>query len=171
MCIPIGTPRNIIEFKGKYYNEYEQKSRIKSALQIYFKDRDCFTLPKPTVSESQLQIIDILENENLRQEFVNQLTIFRKKLLTKVKEKSVRGKKINGEILTFIIKSYIQSVNSGHAMNFETVWSNICKQECIYAFEESEKIYDKLINEKINFEDFSQENLKEIHDMAKDKSL
>ena len=162
---------NIIEFKGKYYNEYEQKSRIKSALQIYFKDRDCFTLPKPTVSESQLQIIDILENENLRQEFVNQLTIFRKKLLTKVKEKSVRGKKINGEILTFIIKSYIQSVNSGHAMNFETVWSNICKQECIYAFEESEKIYDKLINEKINFEDFSQENLKEIHDMAKDKSL
>ena len=137
---------NILEIKGKFYNEYEQKTRIKSAIQIYFKDRDCFTLPKPTISESQLQIIDILENDNLRHEFVNQLLLFRKKLFSKVKEKIIRGRKISGDILSFLIKSFIQSVNAGFAMNFETVWLNVCKQECQNLLEESEKIYDKFIN-------------------------
>ena len=162
---------NILDIKGKYLNEYEQKNRIKSALKLYFKDRDCFTIPKPTVSDTQLQIIDILENENLRQEFVNQIQSFRKKIFSKVKEKTLKGKKINGEILSFLIKSYIQSVNSGYAMMFESVLTQINKNECFQLFQDPDKTYDKYFYDKINFEEISNDKFKEFHEINKEKSM
>jgi len=162
---------NIITYKESFYNEYEQKNRVKIALSVYFKEKDCITLPKPTLSESQLQIIEILENENLRQEFVNQLILLKKKLLLRTKEKTIRGKKISGEFLSFIVKSFIQSINSGQAMNFDNVWIHLIKQENNKALEDCEKLYDKFFNDKINLEELTKDNFRETHEVAKEKSL
>ena len=62
---------NILEIKGKFYNEYEQKTRIKSAIQIYFKDRDCFTLVRPVEDEKMLQQLAEIDPKLLREEFVD----------------------------------------------------------------------------------------------------
>ena len=61
----------------------------------------------------------------------------------RVRVKSLNNKRMNGEMMAFLIESYVSSLNKGVAPNIETAWTYICKNECVAAFEESTDIYEK----------------------------
>ena len=56
------------------------------------------------MGEEQLQSLEKVSLENLRPEFVDAVFKLRKKVLNKVKPKSLKGKNLNGEMFVNIIK-------------------------------------------------------------------
>jgi hypothetical protein len=53
-----------------YSDSVEEKNRIRRLLKNFFKDRDCFTMVRPTTEEEDLQKLETLEFSQLRPEFV-----------------------------------------------------------------------------------------------------
>jgi len=48
----------------------EAKNRIRRLVTQFFQDRDCHTLIRPIEDEQQLQLLNDIDDENLRGEFV-----------------------------------------------------------------------------------------------------
>lgn len=69
---------------------------IRKSLSSFFRERDCFTLIRPLVDETQLQNLDKMELDSLRSEFVSEVLNFRKKVINRIKVKTINNKKING---------------------------------------------------------------------------
>ena len=65
----------------------------------------------------------------LRPDFVNQVVQLRKKVLHRVKAKTLNGKELSGSMLATLAESYVQAINNGAVPNIESAWSYICKQE------------------------------------------
>lgn len=54
----------------------------------------------------------------------------RKKILTRMKPKTLNGKELNGEMFISLIKSYLSAINGGAVPNIENAWNYLCKDEC-----------------------------------------
>jgi len=57
----------------------------------------------------------------------------RKRILNRIKVKTVNNKSLNGEMFVGLLQNYVRSINEGACPNIETAWSYICKNECIKA--------------------------------------
>ncbi|KAL4496242.1 hypothetical protein ABPG72_012979 [Tetrahymena utriculariae] len=114
----------------------EQKNRIRRQLKHFFKDRDCATLVRPIEAETDLQRLNEMQNEQLRPEFITQISQLRKKIFRKIKPKIINGKALNGQQLVEICKAYIQAINKGTLPNIENAWNYMCKNESIKAMDE-----------------------------------
>jgi hypothetical protein len=77
----------------------EQKNRIRRLLKGFFKERDCCTMVRPLTDEDNLQNLEQLAFDKLRPEFVEQVIDLRKKVLNKIKPKTLNGKILTGEML------------------------------------------------------------------------
>ncbi len=77
----------------------EQKNRIRRLLKAFFKDRDCCTMVRPVSEESELQNLASKEIKDLRAEFQEQVRILRRKVLGKVKAKTLQGKQLSGSVI------------------------------------------------------------------------
>jgi hypothetical protein len=86
-------------------------------LTSFFKERDCFTLIRPLIDETKLQDLEKLEFDELRPEFVDQIINFRKKVINKIKVKSLNDKKLNGEMYLSMLSSYVGAINDGVVPN------------------------------------------------------
>ena len=146
----------------------DPKNKIRKLIKAYFKDRDCFTMVRPLTNEDQLQSLETLEPEKLRPEFLEQILQLRKKVLSRVKVKTLKGKALNSEMYLNLIKNLIGSINSGSVPNIENTWMSMCKVESYKAFEEAEQIYENYLKENLGNVD---ESLEQIHKDAKDKAL
>ena len=62
--------QSLRELKG-HSDSIENKNRIRRMIVSFFRDRDCFTMVRPTEDERSLQKLQNLPNENMRPEFVN----------------------------------------------------------------------------------------------------
>ena len=63
-------------------------------LKSYFPDRDCFTLIRPVVEEKRLS--NISSTLDLRQDFMEQVDLFKKKIFNSVQPKVINGNVLNG---------------------------------------------------------------------------
>lgn len=115
----------------------EQKNRIRRLLKSFFKERDCCTMIRPLTKEENLQNLEKLDFEELRAEFVEQVMQLRRKVINRIKPKTLNGKKLTGEMISGLLVSYVQSINTGIVPNIENAWSYICKSECMKAMEEA----------------------------------
>lgn len=103
------TPKEYLE-KCLDYNKNsgscfdESKLKIRKLIKSYFKDRDCFTLVRPLSLEKDLQNLEKLGIDKLRPEFLDQMLQLRKKILSRVKAKTFKGKQLNGDMYINIIK-------------------------------------------------------------------
>ena len=68
-------------------------------------------------------------------------------------------------------RSYINAMNTGLVLNIENTWMNLCKSENSKAFEDSEKLYESAIGEKLKSAINNNHNFFSIHQDAKKKSL
>ena len=85
----------------------EQKNRIRRLLKSFFKERDCVTMIRPLMGEDGLQSLERLELEDLRADFVDQITQLRRRVINRVKPKTLNGKKLTGEMLYGLVESYV----------------------------------------------------------------
>ena len=68
-----------------------------------------------------------MEFGDLRPEFFEQIINFRKKVLNRVRPKTLNNRQMNGEMMGTLIGTYVQSINEGAVPNIENAWSYICK--------------------------------------------
>lgn len=85
-------------------NDQDSKNKIRKLIKTYFRDRDCSTLVRPLSGEKDLQNLEKLGPDKLRPEFLDQMLQLRKKVLSKVKPKTFKGKQVNGEMFIIMIK-------------------------------------------------------------------
>ena len=159
------------EQKG-FSDTVEQKNRIRKLLRTFFKDRDCFTMVRPTTKEEDLQNLELVDLTKLRSEFVDQVTQLRRKVINKMKPKILNGKKLSGEMLYGIAESYVTAINKGAVPNIESAWSYICKNECLKALSEAQEIFDRKLQEDVfNKLPMDEPVLKEFYTDAKNEAL
>ena len=83
-------------------NMQDPKNKIRKLIKAYFKDRDCFTMIRPLTNVGQLQNLEQLPMEKLKPEFLDQILNLKKKILGRVKVKSLNGKALNlGNVFKF----------------------------------------------------------------------
>ena len=142
----------------------DSKNNIRQMIKMYFKDRTCHTMVRPVTEEKLLQNLPNLTDDELRPEFLVQVKQLQDQVLNNMKVKKFQGQEINGEIYITMIKSFITAVNAGAVPNIENTWSNICKVESYKALEESEKMYDKLLKQKLSeTKNLTGYKLRELH--------
>lgn len=76
-----------------------------------------------------------MSNEDLRPEFLSEMTALRKKIFKKVKAKTLGGRALNGRMLVEMCKAYIEAINKGGLPNIESAWTYVKKGEIIKGFE------------------------------------
>ena len=104
---------------------------------------------RPLTREEDIQNLDKMDLTDLRPEFVEQVLELRKKIIYKATPKQINGKLVNGEILSSLLKSYVEAINQGAVPNIENAWVNICRNECFKWANESLKMYENLITEEV----------------------
>ena len=123
---------------------------------------------RPLTNENKLQNLEDLPPEQLRPEFLEQIIGLRKKVLGRVRVKTLNGKPLNGEMYLNLVKGLIGALNSGNVPNIENTWLSMCKVESYKAFEEAEQIYENYLKENL---DNTDDPLEDIHKEAKEQAL
>ena len=146
----------------------DPKNRIRKLIKAYFKDRDCSTMVRPLTNETKLLNLEDLPPEQLRPEFLEQIITLRKKVLGRLKVKTLNGKPLNGEMYLNLVRYLISALNSGNVPYIENIWISMCKVESYKAFEEAEQIYENYLKENL---DYTDDPLEDIHKEAKEQAL
>ena len=128
----------------------EQKNRVRRLVRQFFQDRDCHTLVRPIEEEKQLQKLNDIKNDQLRSEFVKQITTLRRKIFRKVKPKQIKGQFLNGLQLTELAESYTEAINRGGVPVIETAWQYVQSGELENAFRNSLKVHDSILADEIS---------------------
>jgi hypothetical protein len=163
--------RALMPQKG-FTDSIEEKNRIRRLLKNFFKERECFTMVRPTTNEGDLQRLAAKELTELRAEFVEQVQGLRRRVLGKIRPKSLNGKLLNGEMLGDLLQTYVASINTGGAPSIESAWSYICKNESRKALKEAENLFHKVMDSSLAHRlPISEEELKLLHREAKEAAL
>lgn len=123
-------------------------------------------------NEENLQNLDKLEFDKLRPEFFEQVITLRKRILSKMKEKTLHGKSLSGEMFGDLIKSYASAINGGAIPNIESAWHYLCQNECNKAIQSAVETYDSVVKDVLhNKLPLPLDELKVYHRMAKDSAV
>ena len=161
-----------LESQKGFSDAVEQKNRIRRLLKSFFKDRDCCTMIRPLTNEDDLQNLCEMDLDELRADFVEQVMQLRRKVINRVKPKTLNGKKLNGSMLANLAESYVVAINKGAVPNIETAWTYICKSECHKAVEESMAKFEEIMRDQaIGRIPMEEDELKEYFVEAKKEAL
>ena len=90
-----------------------------------------------------------MDMSKLRPEFYEQVMALRKKILEKMRPKTLNGKNLSGEMYVGLMASYVKAINEGTVPNIENAWTYLCREQAEKAIEEALQEYDKLVNENL----------------------
>lgn len=113
-----------------FSEQVESKNKIRNVIKSMFKERDCCVMVRPLTNEGDLQHLTEKSLEELRPEFIDQVTQLRRKVLNRVKPKMMNGMKLNGQMIMDLLTSYVDAINRGAVPNIQQAWIYICKNEC-----------------------------------------
>jgi hypothetical protein len=125
----------------------EEKNKIRKMLTSFFKERECFTLVRPLINEEKLQDLDKMSFDDLRPEFVNQVIGFRKRVISRMKPKTLNGQKLDGQLYLSMLSSYVGAINEGAVPNIENAWSYMCQEQCTKVLAESYETFERELKE------------------------
>ena len=128
----------------------EEKNRVRKLIRTYFPERDCFTMVRPVENEKDLQNLEYLSNEELREEFLKQAENFRNKIINIACPKTFRKKLLNGSMLVELVQNILDSINSGCIPVIENTWKYVIHSECI---KNTEDLFNKFSKEIRKFRD------------------
>ncbi len=83
---------------------------------------------RPLTNEEELQNLEQMELDELRAEFVEQVMLLRRKVINRIKPKTVNGKKMDGGMWISLVEQYVQAINEGVVPNIQNSWTYICRQ-------------------------------------------
>ena len=107
----------------------ESKNKIRTLIKHFFRNRDCVTMIRPVEKEADLQILDSLEDNQLRAEFVLQIKKTRKMIFMKTCPKKIKGTYLDGIKYFQLASAYVKAINSGAAPNVDSAWKYILQFE------------------------------------------
>ncbi|CAG9321625.1 unnamed protein product [Blepharisma stoltei] len=162
---------NALKLQKGISDMIEEKNRIRKLLTHFFRDIDCATLVRPTEREEDLQRLDDMNPDQLRPEFVEQISELRNKVFAKVKPKMLNGKQLSGEMLLVFMQSYIDSMNSGCVPNIENAWNYICKAQNKRAFEDAAQTYERILGSASRKLPVMEEQIKALHKEGKSAAV
>jgi hypothetical protein len=120
----------------------DEKNQLRRMLRQLFAHRDCATLMRPCVDETQLQQLDRLGDSALRPEFLKQLAQLRRKILLQAPHKlALQGRPVSGRGLVQLARSYIDAFNRGAAPVIRDSWNLLVEVQCRDAVDEARKVY------------------------------
>lgn len=141
-----------------------ENNLIRENIIKYFKDRECITLPRPVDEESDLHKLDEIPfcklKPNFREEFLN----LKKIIYEKAKIKKIGNKKINGLILSELLISFINSLNSKIIPNIFSAIDNIIINEIEKSYDNSIKLWKENII-KIKENNDLMKNFKNLYEL------
>ena len=149
--------RNKIANKNSMENNLIRENIIK-----YFKDRECFTLPRPVDQEEDLHKLNEIPFSELKPNFREEFLNLKRNIYENSKVKKFGNKKINGPILVELLKSFINSLNSKIIPNINTAFDNLIINEIEKSYENSIKLW------KENYSKIKEEfnsNIKDLYDI------
>ena len=97
---------NSLREQSGFSDAVASKNRIRRMIVSFFKERDCYTMVRPTEDERDIQRLQDLTNEEMRPEFVQQMEALRAKIFKRVKPKQINGQIITGEALLMLCEAY-----------------------------------------------------------------
>lgn len=128
------TPKDYLEkalSSQKGFSEsIENKNRIRRLLKCFFKERDCCCIVRPLTKEEDLQSLETKDFDSLREEFRQQISQLRSKVMKRIRPKTIiNGQKLSGTMFAGLIRSYVEAINKGAVPSIENAWSYISKNE------------------------------------------
>lgn len=111
---------NALADQATFMRASANNKKVRQTLLNYFKDRDCLTVSKPVQDEQLLQRLNTLADNQLRPEFLQQLSALREKIVTKVSPKQLKGVNLNIHMMMSVIEAYIDALNAGKAQNLSS---------------------------------------------------
>ena len=117
-------------FDGEHKNEINM---IKENFIKYFKKRECITLPRPVQEEKDLAMLKKKHVNELEDDFINEFLKLKKKIYNLSKGKLIKGKKLNGPTVAFLISQFIKIINGENIPNI----NEIIKQMIIFDIDNS----------------------------------
>ena len=97
---------NSLREQSGFSDAVASKNRIRRMIVSFFKERDCYTMVRPTEDERDIQRLQDLTNQDMRPEFVEQMEALRAKIFKRVKPKQINGQIITGEALLMLCEAY-----------------------------------------------------------------
>ena len=117
-------------FDGEHKNEINM---IKENFIKYFKKRECITLPRPVQEEKDLVMLKKKQVNELEDDFINEFLKLKKKIYNLSKGKIIKGKKLNGPTVAYLISQFIKIINDENIPNI----NEIIKQMVIFDIDNS----------------------------------
>lgn len=112
-----------------------------------FQQRDCFPLVRPVTNETHLQKLETLEDYDLRNEFLEQLTELRSYLFLHASTKKLNGNELDGRMMAQLIEQYVTRLNGEDVPVVQNIWDYICEENCNKVYEELFQEYEKMMVE------------------------
>jgi hypothetical protein len=109
-----------------------RRNTVRRAVTTFFRHRDCFTLTQPVIEEKDLQRLDVLEDRDLRTEFVEGRDALIRRLLQPplLQLKMLNGTAVTGKMLAGLARSYVAAVNSHGVPSVGNAWNSVAEAEC-----------------------------------------
>ena len=127
---------------------------------------------RPLTKEEDLQNLETMELEGLRSDFIEQVLQLRRKVLNRVKPKTLNGKKLNGEMLAHLTQNYVEAVNKGVVPNIENAWSYVCKNECQKGLQEALSLFEEEFRNEFEMRvPLYEDELREVYRNSKTAAL
>lgn len=151
---------NALSYLKGTSNLIDEKNKIRKMINLYFPERDCFTMVRPVEREDQLQNLSNLDDSYIRPEFLRQSEILRNKVFKKVKPKLFNGVIMSGKMIVDLLQNLVDSINDGAIPIIENTWKYILENENAKLAENAIRKYrieiEKYKNENINKGNFNQ---------------
>jgi hypothetical protein len=80
--------------------------------------------------------------DELRPEFFEQVISLRKRVLSKMKRKTMWGQSLSGGMYADVVKCYITAINEGAVPNIHSAWTYLSENECQKAQQTAQDAYD-----------------------------
>ena len=72
---------------------------------------------RPLTNEDELQSLELMELEELRSEFVEQVMLLRRKVINQVKCKTINNQAMDGYAWASLVSQYVEAINEGAVPN------------------------------------------------------
>ncbi|EKX38541.1 hypothetical protein GUITHDRAFT_58593, partial [Guillardia theta CCMP2712] len=87
------------------------KSTIRKTFSECFRERDCVALVRPVVDEKKLQHLAEVEEDDLRPQFVDELSELRRMILGRARAKQINEMFVSGSGILSLANSFLQSLS------------------------------------------------------------
>jgi hypothetical protein len=105
-------------FMGK--NASNNERILKNFLNI-FKDRECFTLPRPTETNQDLENLDLLSYKDLRPKFIEEFEKLKPMIMEGCPIKRINGSEVTGFQLVTMVREFLDLFNDSEHPNLYEV--------------------------------------------------